>query len=267
MLAGHGTSAVFQARLQARIPPSSDTAFRPRARRRSAASMLVFPLAHTATTGPPFDGWKSASALASPRRSASYTSACTLPGIAHSARSAAGRTSTTVTAAPRSSSSRRASLEIRGGVTGEALNLRSRLARVVFRIHVGDAPGPDAVKLEDDTVASGPGVVNHLLRHHGVAAGRKRHAARIAGLLAHSDVQRPGEHGHVLENGVPVRRYPVVWREPESQGEWDGLGRVAFEQGELGAAGQGWRAVGPADARRMDNDGTGRRSGSLRAHP
>src|SRR5207249_7754542 len=90
----------------------------------------------------------------------------------------------------------------------------------------------------------------------------------IRRLLAHSDVQRPGEHGHVLENGVPVRRYTVVWREFETQGERNGLGRVAFEQGELGAAGQGWRAVGPPDARRMDDDGTRRGSrGRLRARP
>src|SRR5438270_4332587 len=145
---------------------------------------------------------------------------------------------------------------------------RSRLARVVFRIHVGDAPGPDAVELEDDAVASGPGGVDHFLRHHSVAAGRKRRAARIRGLLAHSNVQRPGEHSHVLENGVPVRRYPVVWRELEAQGERDGLGRVAFEQRELGPAGQGWRAVGPAYVRRMDDDGTGRWiRGRLRACP
>src|SRR5439155_18811510 len=63
-------------------------------------------------------------------------------------------------------------------------------------------------------------------------------------------------------------RYPVVWRELEAQGERDGLGRVAFEQRELGPAGQGWRAVRPADARRMDGDGTGRWSrGRLRACP
>src|SRR2546426_6047 len=124
------------------------------------------------------------------------------------------------------------------------------------------------MELEDDTVASGPRVVDHFLWHHGVAAGRKRRAARIGRLLAHSDVQRPGEDGHVLKNGVPVRRYPVVWRELEAQGERDGLGRVAFEQRELGPAGQGWRAVRPADARRMDNDRTGRWScGRLRARP
>jgi len=56
-----------------------------------------------------------------------------------------------------------------------------------------------------------------------------------------------------------MRRYPVVWRELEAQGERDGLGRVAFEQGELGPAGQGragpsaqlmpgaWTTMGPAD--------------------
>src|SRR5207245_8281852 len=48
----------------------------------------------------------------------------------------------------------------------------------------------------------------------------------------------------------------------------DGLGRVAFEQSELGPAGQGWRAVGPADAQRMDDDGTGRWGrGRLRTRP
>src|SRR5256885_13770627 len=67
---------------------------------------------------------------------------------------------------------------------------------------------------------------------------------------------------------MPVRRYPVVWRELEAQGERDTLGRVAFEQRELGPAGQGWRAVGPADVRCMDDDGTGRWSrGRLRACP
>src|SRR5437016_6241612 len=112
VLPGHGTSAVFQASLQARIPPSSDTASRPRARNRSAASMLVFPAAHTVTTRPPFVGWKSARAVGSPRRNASYASTCTLPGMAHSARSAAGRTSSTVTGVFRSSRSCRASLEM-----------------------------------------------------------------------------------------------------------------------------------------------------------
>src|SRR5881397_388547 len=208
-LPGHGSSAAFQARLQARIPPSSDTASRPRARNRSAASMLVFPAAHTVTTRPPFVGWKAARAVGSPRRNASYASTCTLPGMAHSARSAAGRTSRTVTGAPRSSSSRRPSVEMVGAIIRKACSdilSRPRLARVVFRIHVGDAPGPDAVELEDDPVASGPRGVHHFLWHHGVTAGQKRRAARIGGLLAHPHVERAGEHGHVLEHGVPVRR-------------------------------------------------------------
>src|SRR5438034_1777067 len=135
VLPGHGTSAVFQARLQARIPPSSDTASRPRARKRSAASMLVFPAAHTITTGPPFVGRKSARAFGSPRRSASYASACTLPGIDHSARSAAGRTSRTVTGARRSSSSRRPSVEMVRAVIAEACLGRRLLGREQHRLH------------------------------------------------------------------------------------------------------------------------------------
>src|SRR5437588_832538 len=129
VLPGYGTSAVFQARLQARIPPSSDTASRPRARKRSAASMLVFPAAHTVTTRPPLLGWKSSRTVGSPRRSASYASACTLPGIDHSARSTAGRTSRTVTGVPRSSSSRRRSVEMVGAVIGKACLGRGLLRR------------------------------------------------------------------------------------------------------------------------------------------
>src|SRR2546425_2863098 len=135
VLPGHGTSAVFQARLQARIPPSSDTASRPRARKRSAASMLVFPAAHTVTTRSPFVGRKSARAVGSPRRNASYASACTLPGIAHSARSAAGRTSSTVTGAPCSSSSRRPSVEMVRAVIGEACPGRGLLCREQHRLY------------------------------------------------------------------------------------------------------------------------------------
>src|SRR5205814_637358 len=130
----HGSWAAFQARLQARIPPSSDTASRPRARNRSAASLLVFPAAHTVTTRSPFAGWKSARAVGSPRRNASYASACTLPGIDHSARSAAGRTSSTVTDVPLSSSSRRASLEMVGAVMATSLR-RQLLRREQHRLH------------------------------------------------------------------------------------------------------------------------------------
>src|SRR3989442_8675959 len=72
VLPRHGTSAVFQARLQARIPPSRDTASRPRARKRSAASILVLPAAHTVTTRPPLVGWKSARTVGS--RSEEHTS-------------------------------------------------------------------------------------------------------------------------------------------------------------------------------------------------
>src|SRR5881409_2701063 len=97
--------------------------------------MLVFPAAHTVTTRPPLVGWKSARAFGSPRRSASYASACTLPGLAHSARSAAGRTSRTVTGAPRSSSSRRASVEMVGAVIGEACLGRWLLCREQHGLH------------------------------------------------------------------------------------------------------------------------------------
>ena len=48
---GKDTSAVFQARLQAFIPPSRDKASKPPLRKRSAAIRLVFPAAHTVTTG------------------------------------------------------------------------------------------------------------------------------------------------------------------------------------------------------------------------
>src|SRR2546421_5825768 len=135
VLPGHGTSAVFQARLQARIPPSSDTASRPRARKRSAASMLVFPAAHTVTTRSPFVGWKSTRAVGSPCRSASYASECTLPGIDHSARSAAGRTSRTVTCARRSSRSRRSSVEMVRAVIGAWCLGRGPLRREQHRLH------------------------------------------------------------------------------------------------------------------------------------
>src|SRR5438309_7234833 len=89
--------------------------------------MLVFPAAHTVTTRPPFVGWKAARAFGSPRRNASYASTCTLPGMAHSARSAAGRTSSTVTSVFRSSRSRRASLEMVDALM--ATTLRSGLLR------------------------------------------------------------------------------------------------------------------------------------------
>src|SRR5207247_4758309 len=75
----------------------------------------------------PFAGWKSASAVGSPLRNAAYASTCTLPGMAHSARSAAGRTSSTVNLVPRSRRSRRASLEM--VVTVTAASLRRRLLR------------------------------------------------------------------------------------------------------------------------------------------
>src|SRR5947207_14974931 len=96
--------------------------------------MLVFPAAQTVTTRSPFAGWKSARAVGSPRRNASYASACTLPGIDRSARSAAGRTSSTVTDVPLSSSSRRASLEMVGAVMATSLR-RQLLRREQHRLH------------------------------------------------------------------------------------------------------------------------------------
>src|SRR3989442_7034153 len=117
------------------MPPSSHTASRPRARKRSAASLLVLPAAHTVTTGRPFVGWKSARAVGSPLRSALYASTWTLPGMAHSARSAAGRTSSTVTGARRSSSSLSSSVEMVGTLIGDAFLSRGLLCREQHRLH------------------------------------------------------------------------------------------------------------------------------------
>src|SRR5262249_55493726 len=64
---------------------------------------LVLPAAHTATTGMPPGNSTSASALGSLALSASYASIWILPGTAHSAHSAVGRTSSTVTGRPSSS--------------------------------------------------------------------------------------------------------------------------------------------------------------------
>src|SRR5205807_9508291 len=83
-------------------------------------------------------------AAESPRRSASYASACTLPGIDHSARSTAGRTSRTVTGVPRSSSSRRRSVELVGAVMGKACLGRGLLRReqhCLYAIGLGSVSG------------------------------------------------------------------------------------------------------------------------------
>src|SRR5713226_8223504 len=95
--AGTGTSAVFQARLQAFMPPSRDRACNPRACSCEAAIWLVFPAAHTVTTGPSLGASTSASAAGLCARRASYASTWILPGMAHSAHSAVGRTSRIVT--------------------------------------------------------------------------------------------------------------------------------------------------------------------------
>src|SRR5229473_2027085 len=95
--AGTSTSAVFQARLQAFMPPSRDSACNPRACSCEAAIWLVFPAAHTVTTGPSLGASTSASTAGSCARRASYAFTWILPGMAHSAHSAVGRTSRIVT--------------------------------------------------------------------------------------------------------------------------------------------------------------------------
>src|SRR5712692_7880176 len=88
---------MFQARLHAFIPPSRENASIPRAASCSAATRLVLPDAHTATTGTSLGTSTPASAAGSLAFNASYASTWILPGMAHSARSAVGRTSSTVT--------------------------------------------------------------------------------------------------------------------------------------------------------------------------
>src|SRR5260370_4176055 len=100
--AGTGTSAVFQARLQAFMPPSRDSACNPRACSCEAAIWLVFPAAHTVTTGPSLGTSTSASAAGLCARRASYALTWILPGMAHSALSTVGRTSRTVIGRPSS---------------------------------------------------------------------------------------------------------------------------------------------------------------------
>src|SRR5712692_9946139 len=95
--AGTGTSAVFQARLQAFMPPSRDSACNPRACSCEAAIWLVLPAAHTVTTGPSLGASTLVSAAGLCARRASYAFTWILPGMAHSAHSAVGRTSRIVT--------------------------------------------------------------------------------------------------------------------------------------------------------------------------
>src|SRR5450755_354992 len=106
------TSAVFQARLHAFIPPSREHTSTPRAASCSAAMRLVLPAAHTVTTGSSLGTSTSARAAGSCAFRASYASTWILPGMAHSARSAVGRTSRIVTGRPSSSQARRVSTEM-----------------------------------------------------------------------------------------------------------------------------------------------------------
>src|SRR6266571_5667888 len=102
VLVGRGTTAVFQARLHAFIPPSRESASIPCARSCCAATRLVLPAPQTVTTGISPENSRLASAVGSLALSASYASTWILPGMAHSARSAVGRTSSTETGRPSS---------------------------------------------------------------------------------------------------------------------------------------------------------------------
>src|SRR5438270_13397791 len=103
---------MFQARLHAFMPPSRENASLPRAASCSAAMRLVLPAAHTVTTGPSLGTSTSASAAGFLAFRASYASTWILPGMAHSAHSAVGRTSRIVTGRPSSSHVRKVSTSI-----------------------------------------------------------------------------------------------------------------------------------------------------------
>src|SRR6266566_4765635 len=122
---GTGTSAIFQARLHAFMPPSRESACIPCAWSSSAAIRLVLPAAQTVTTGISPGNSTLASALRSLALSASYASMCMLPGMAHSTRSCIGRISSTVTGTPSSSHVLKVSTSI---VFISVLLFRSRLA-------------------------------------------------------------------------------------------------------------------------------------------
>src|SRR6266702_4193322 len=100
---GTGTSAIFQARLHAFMPPSRESACIPCAWSSSAAIRLVLPATQTVTTGISPGNSTLASALRSLALSASYASMCMLPGMDHSTRSCIGRISSTVTGTASSS--------------------------------------------------------------------------------------------------------------------------------------------------------------------
>src|SRR5712691_9798191 len=102
-LPGTGTSATFQARLHAFIPPSRESACIPRACSCCAAARLVFPAPQTVTTGMSPGNFTPASAWGSLVCRASYASMWKLPGMAHSIRSCTGRISSTVIGCPSSS--------------------------------------------------------------------------------------------------------------------------------------------------------------------
>src|SRR5205807_8432157 len=85
------------------------------------------------------------------------------------------------------------------------LLLGGLLGRVVGRVHVRDAPGPDAVQL-DDGLALRHSVVVHALRDRVEAAVGHFLERRLVELVTHAHPECALNNGDMLFGGMKVRR-------------------------------------------------------------
>src|SRR5439155_145253 len=124
------------------------------------------------------------------------------------------------------------------------------LPRIVGGIDVRDSGRAEAVDL-DDRLFFRPGEVRGLGARDEEAAWRKRLALRLAQLRTVAGVERSGDDGHVLVDGMRVSRHLVVGRELQPVSESSRLRGVAFQHRDLHAWRQGCRSTASAQSPSM----------------
>src|SRR5713226_5582707 len=138
-----------------------------------------------------------------------------------------------------------------------ATRLLLRLARIIGRIEVDDAPGADGVHL-DHAAFLAPGEVIRLWRHEGKRPCRQFVSLGCIEFVAHAKVESARDNSGVLDVRMPVRRNFVSGWPREPYRERALLRGITLENGQLRARGQRRGAVFPLDGCRGEDAMVGR---------
>src|SRR5262245_15854897 len=109
---------------------------------------------------------------------------------------------------------------------------RSLLPGVVSGIEISDVPRSRYVELKDRFL-SGPGEVVHLGRHEEHRPGAHGGCLLRVELVAHADIDSPGQHSDPLDPWVVVRRNLVVGRKLYPGRDGTFLVHLAFDDGDF----------------------------------